>query len=42
MAGAIVMYDRVRTLGRFRPRPLLEGGPAGARSARLKVGRTGA
>jgi tRNA G18 (ribose-2'-O)-methylase SpoU len=42
MAGAIVMYDRVRALGRFRPRPLLEGGPAGARSARLKVGRTGA
>jgi tRNA G18 (ribose-2'-O)-methylase SpoU len=41
MAGAIVMYDRVRTLGRFQPRPLLEGGPAGAPSARLKVGRGG-
>ncbi len=27
MAGAIVMYDRVRTLGRFAPRPLIEGGP---------------
>lgn len=27
MAGAVVMYDRVRTLGRFAPRPVLEGGP---------------
>ena len=27
MAGAIVMYDRVRCLGRFPPRPLSEGGP---------------
>lgn len=27
MAGAVVMYDRVRTLGRFAPRPILEGGP---------------
>jgi tRNA G18 (ribose-2'-O)-methylase SpoU len=26
MAGAIVMYDRVRSLGRFAPRPLSEGG----------------
>jgi tRNA G18 (ribose-2'-O)-methylase SpoU len=26
MAGAVVMYDRVRTLGRFAPRPLIEGG----------------
>ena len=26
MAGAIVMYDRVRSLGRFPPRPLKEGG----------------
>ena len=25
-AGAIVMYDRVRSLGRFAPRPLVEGG----------------
>jgi tRNA G18 (ribose-2'-O)-methylase SpoU len=39
MAGAIVMYDRVRSLGRFPPRPLTEGGPAGAPPARLKVGR---
>jgi tRNA G18 (ribose-2'-O)-methylase SpoU len=27
MAGAIVMYDRVRSLGRFADRPLIEGGP---------------
>lgn len=25
-AGAIVMYDRLRSLGRFAPRPLTEGG----------------
>jgi tRNA G18 (ribose-2'-O)-methylase SpoU len=25
MAGAIVMYDRVRSLGRFAPRPVSEG-----------------
>jgi tRNA G18 (ribose-2'-O)-methylase SpoU len=42
MAGAIVMYDRVRALGRFPPRPLVEGGPAGARRPRVKVGRKGA
>ena len=29
MAGAIVMYDRVRCLGRFAARPVGEGGPAG-------------
>jgi len=28
-AGAIVMYDRVRTLGRFAPRPVSEGADAG-------------
>lgn len=27
MAGAIVMYDRVKTLGRFAPRPVGEGAP---------------
>jgi tRNA G18 (ribose-2'-O)-methylase SpoU len=27
MAGAIVMYDRVRSLGRFAERPLTQGGP---------------
>ncbi len=26
MAGAIVMYDRARSLGRFSPRPITEGG----------------
>jgi tRNA G18 (ribose-2'-O)-methylase SpoU len=30
MAGAVVMYDRVRTLGKFPPRPMLEGGPTEA------------
>ena len=41
MAGAIVMYDRVRCLGRFPPRPLTEGGPAGGPlpSAGRKIGR---
>lgn len=44
MAGAIVMYDRVRSLGRFAPRPVMEGsappppghvnGPTRSRSAR--------
>jgi len=28
MAGAIVMYDRVRTLAPFAERPVAEGGPA--------------
>lgn len=27
VAGAIVMYDRMRSLGRFPPRPLTEGAP---------------
>jgi tRNA G18 (ribose-2'-O)-methylase SpoU len=39
MAGAIVMYDRVRSLGRFPPRPLVEGGPASGPPPRRKVGR---
>jgi tRNA G18 (ribose-2'-O)-methylase SpoU len=41
MAGAIVMYDRVRCLGRFADRPVGEGGPAGAPGAMpgRKVGR---
>ena len=40
MAGAIVMYDRVRSLGRFPPRPVGEGGPAaGTRLPRTKIGR---
>ena len=43
MAGAIVMYDRVRCLGRFPPRPLSEGGPAGEpdADARAEDGRGG-
>lgn len=30
MAGAIVMYDRVKTLARFADRPVAEGGPKAA------------
>ena len=42
MAGAIVMYDRVRCLGRFPPRPIGEGGPPGVLEppARRKIGRS--
>lgn len=29
MAGAIVMYDRVKSLARFADRPIREGGPEG-------------
>lgn len=29
MAGAIVMYDRVKVLGRYPPRPVSEGGEPG-------------
>lgn len=32
MAGAIVMYDRVRSLAHFADRPLRAGGPASPRS----------
>src|SRR5262249_47106881 len=39
MAGAIVMYDRVRSLGRFPPRPVGEGGHAAPRPMRQEVGR---
>ena len=41
MAGAIVMYDRVRCLGRFPARPVGEGGPEGATAPLVgrKVGR---
>ena len=43
MAGAIVMYDRVRCLGRVPPRPLSEGGPPGERVPMRgrKLGRGG-
>ena len=45
MAGAIVMYDRVRSMARFAERPVREGGPkqppsAGSRSGG-KSGRDG-
>ena len=41
MAGAIVMYDRVRSLGRFAPRPVRAGGTAAnpVRNIAGKVGR---
>jgi tRNA G18 (ribose-2'-O)-methylase SpoU len=35
MAGAIVMYDRARALGRFPERPLSEGGPEGRHTANI-------
>ncbi|MFV2092292.1 MAG: RNA methyltransferase, partial [Hyphomicrobiales bacterium] len=35
MAGAIVMYDRVRSLGRFAPRPVAVGGPVEARQVHV-------
>jgi tRNA C32,U32 (ribose-2'-O)-methylase TrmJ len=38
MAGAIVMYDRTRSLARFADRPVREGGPESPGGAR---GRTG-
>jgi tRNA G18 (ribose-2'-O)-methylase SpoU len=42
MAGAVVMYDRVRCLGRFAPRPVGEGGVASGPVAQAgrKVGRS--
>jgi tRNA G18 (ribose-2'-O)-methylase SpoU len=42
MAGAIIMYDRVRSLGRFPPRPIGEGGPeqSGLRLPPRKIGRS--
>jgi tRNA G18 (ribose-2'-O)-methylase SpoU len=44
MAGAIVMYDRMRCLGRFPPRPIGEGGPEGKPPpmAQRKLGRKAA
>ena len=30
IAGAVVMYDRLQTLGRFADRPVMPGGPVGA------------
>jgi tRNA G18 (ribose-2'-O)-methylase SpoU len=34
-AGAIVMYDRVLSLGRFAPRPVRSGGPTEAQKAHV-------
>jgi tRNA G18 (ribose-2'-O)-methylase SpoU len=34
MAGAIVMYDRVKSLGSFASRPIGEGDPSGSLSSR--------
>ena len=45
VAGALVMYDRLLSMGRFRPRPVRPGGPAGpepppsARTIRRKLRR---
>jgi tRNA G18 (ribose-2'-O)-methylase SpoU len=36
MAGAIVMYDRVRSLGQFPDRPVAPGGPDRDRPAHVK------
>ena len=45
MAGAIVMYDRVRSMARFADRPLREGGPGPGAAVRPrssgKIGRKG-
>jgi tRNA G18 (ribose-2'-O)-methylase SpoU len=35
VAGAIVMYDRMRSLGRFASRPVMEGAPEQLRSHHL-------
>ena len=39
MAGAIVMYDRVRALGRFAARPVGEGGPLAEPEPHVQGGR---
>jgi tRNA G18 (ribose-2'-O)-methylase SpoU len=38
MAGAIVMYDRVRSMARFADRPIREGGPDVAQPPRPRSG----
>ncbi|MDX2290353.1 MAG: RNA methyltransferase [Hyphomicrobiaceae bacterium] len=37
MAGAIVMYDRVRSLARFADRPTREGGPVDTKMPRRRM-----
>jgi len=39
MAGAIVMYDRIRSLARFPERPIGEGGPIVPLEAHVRGGR---
>jgi len=39
MAGAIVMYDRYRTMARFAERPVMEGGPTSPVSSHRHGGR---
>jgi len=39
MAGAIVMYDRVKSLARFPDRPVGEGGPPGRLAPHVRGGR---
>ncbi len=39
MAGAIVMYDRVKSLARFAERPVAEGGPIESLPAHVRGGR---
>jgi tRNA C32,U32 (ribose-2'-O)-methylase TrmJ len=34
-AGAVLMYDRLLSLGRFAPRPVRSGGPSEARPAHV-------
>ncbi|TAL04914.1 MAG: TrmH family RNA methyltransferase [Rhodospirillaceae bacterium] len=37
IAGALVMYDRLLTAGRFAPRPVMPGGPDNALMARFRT-----
>ena len=39
IAGSVVMYDRVRSLGYYPPRPLMPGGPKEARMKHQHGGR---
>lgn len=38
LAGALVMYDRVLSMGSFAPRPIMPGGVAGHQDRRIKHG----
>lgn len=39
MAGAIVMYDRINSLGHWPDRPLMPGGPLAARAPHVRGGQ---